>query len=107
VADGRGTGRVASVAALNGMVEVWQAGPPDADAAVVLLHGAPGPTGEWSPLLQQVGGFTRAIRPGSSRLWDIDRADRFRLRLGSSYAAWLAALLDDLDIHTALTFRGR
>lgn len=58
------------------------------------------------PLLQQVGGFTRAIAPYLPGFGTSAAPTGFGYD-SASYAAWLAALLDDLDIHTALTFRGR
>ncbi len=38
-----------------------QAGPPDADEAVVFVHGNPGSSQDWAALVDKVGAFGRAV----------------------------------------------
>jgi pimeloyl-ACP methyl ester carboxylesterase len=74
-----------------------QAGPADADEAVVFLHGNPGPAEDWRRLLARVGTVGRAVAPDMPGFGDSDKPDRFVYTV-DGYARHLQALLDELGI---------
>ena len=88
------------VNALDGTTPVWTVGTPESDAAVVFLHGVPGPGSEWKPLLSEIGMFTRAIAPDLPGFGSATTPEGFTYT-SDEYAAFIANLLDDLGIATA------
>jgi pimeloyl-ACP methyl ester carboxylesterase len=86
--------------ALGLRTPLLQAGPRDATEAVVLLHGQPGSSADWAPLLERVGEFARAVA------WDLPgfgKAEKPRDWNYSSgmHATFVAAALAELGIERA------
>jgi pimeloyl-ACP methyl ester carboxylesterase len=77
-----------------------EAGPPDAEEAVVFLHGHPGSSREWEQLVAQAGGFARALAFDLPGLGKADKPDDWNYSLGS-YSVVLAAALNGLGIRRA------
>jgi pimeloyl-ACP methyl ester carboxylesterase len=76
------------------------AGPTDAEEAVVLVHGNPGPGEDWRRLVARSGAFARAVAPDMPGFGDADKPDRFVYTV-DGYARHLAGILDALDIRRA------
>jgi pimeloyl-ACP methyl ester carboxylesterase len=76
------------------------AGPADADEAVVLVHGNPGPAEDWRRLLARTGAFVRAVAPDMPGFGGADRPDSFVYTV-DGYARHLAGVLDQLGIRRA------
>ena len=77
-----------------------EAGPAEAREAVVFLHGNPGPSAEWEPLLAAAGTRLRAVafdQPGFGRA---TRPPGFRHSV-EAHAAFLGRALDTLGIERA------
>jgi pimeloyl-ACP methyl ester carboxylesterase len=103
--EGTDTGRLAPV--VRAAVDVHgvrtsylQAGPPEADEAVVFVHGNPGPAEDWRRLVSRVGAFARAVAPDMPGYGESDKPDRFVYTV-DGYARHLAALLDQLGVRRA------
>ena len=77
-----------------------QAGPREADEAVVFVHGNPGPAEDWRRLVSRVGTFARAVAPDMPGYGDSDKPDRFVYTV-DGYARHLGALLDRLEVRRA------
>ncbi|WP_369135660.1 alpha/beta fold hydrolase [Modestobacter sp. I12A-02662] len=77
-----------------------QAGPPEAEEAVVLVHGNPGPAEDWRRLVSRVGAFARAVAPDMPGYGESDKPDRFVYTV-DGYARHLDALLDRLAVRRA------
>ena len=77
-----------------------QAGPRDADEAVVFVHGNPGPAEDWRRLVGRAGAFTRAVAPDMPGFGGSDKPDRFVYTV-DGYARHLGALLGRLGITRA------
>jgi pimeloyl-ACP methyl ester carboxylesterase len=76
---------------------VMQAGPSDATEAVVFVHGNPGPSDDWTDLLQRVGAFARAVAPDMPGYGSADKPRDFNYTI-PGYADHLGGLLDQLGI---------
>jgi pimeloyl-ACP methyl ester carboxylesterase len=76
------------------------AGPDDAEAAVVFLHGNPGPAEDWRRLVARVGPFARAVAPDMPGFGGSDKPDRFVYTV-DGYARHLGSLLDRLGVRRA------
>lgn len=79
---------------------VLTAGPQDGAEAVVFVHGNPGPADDWRELLVPAGGLGRAVAPDMPGYGRADTPRGFSYSV-DGYAAWLAALLDELGITRA------
>jgi pimeloyl-ACP methyl ester carboxylesterase len=77
-----------------------QAGPADAEEAVVFVHGNPGPGEDWRRLVARTGAFARAVAPDLPGFGDADKPDRVVYTV-DGYARHLAGLLDALGIRRA------
>lgn len=77
-----------------------EAGPSDAEEAVVFLHGHPGSSLDWERLVGEVGGFARAVAFDLPGLGKADKPADWSYTIGS-YSAVLAAALNGLGIHRA------
>ena len=53
------------------------AGPPDADEAIVFVHGNPGPAEDWRRLVARTGAFARAVAPDMPGFGGADKPDGF------------------------------
>jgi pimeloyl-ACP methyl ester carboxylesterase len=69
---------------------VMQAGPPHATEAVVFVHGNPGPSDDWTDLLQRVGAFARALAPDMPGYGSADKPRDFNYTI-AGYADHLGA----------------
>lgn len=76
---------------------VLQAGAPDADEAVVFVHGNPGPKEDWEDLLQRTGDLGRAIAPDMPGYGAADKPADFGYT-SDGYAKHLAGIVDQLGI---------
>jgi pimeloyl-ACP methyl ester carboxylesterase len=76
------------------------AGPPDADEAVVFVHGNPGPAEDWRRLVARTGAFARAIAPDMPGFGGADKPDTF-VHTVDGYARHLAGVLDELGVRRA------
>ena len=79
---------------------VLQAGPADADEAVVFVHGNPGPSDDWRDLLERVGTFARAVAPDMPGYGGADKPRDFDYTV-DGYADHLGGVLDELGIRRA------
>lgn len=79
---------------------VLQSGPPDADEAVVFIHGNPGAGRDWEDLLGRVGEFARAVAPDMPGYGGADKPRDFDYTT-AGYARHLAGLLDELGVRRA------
>jgi len=79
------------------MSPVIEAGPQQADAAVVFVHGNPGSSEDWAALLAQTGEFARAVAFDMPGFGQADKPADFPYTI-DGYAGHLAALLDELGI---------
>jgi pimeloyl-ACP methyl ester carboxylesterase len=77
-----------------------ESGPPDAEEAVVFLHGHPGSSRDWEPLLQEVGRFGRAVAFDLPGLGKAEKPDNWNYAIGT-YATVVAAALGTLEIRRA------
>ncbi len=78
---------------------VLQAGDPDANEAVVFVHGNPGPKEDWEALLQRTGEFGRAVAADMPGYGTADKPADFRYT-SDGYAKHLAGILEQLRINT-------
>lgn len=76
------------------------AGPPDADEAVVFVHGNPGPAEDWRRLVARTGVFARAVAPDMPGFGGADKPDGFVYTV-DGYARHLAGVLDELGVRRA------
>ncbi|MGH4014834.1 MAG: alpha/beta fold hydrolase [Pseudonocardiaceae bacterium] len=76
------------------------AGPADTLAAVVFVHGNPGPAEDWRRLVARTGAFARAVAPDLPGYGGADKPDRFDYTI-DGYARHLGGILDQLGIHHA------
>jgi pimeloyl-ACP methyl ester carboxylesterase len=79
---------------------VVQAGPSDATEAVVFVHGNPGPSDDWTDLLQRVGAFARAIAPDMPGYGGASKPRDFDYTI-AGYADHLGGLLDQHGVERA------
>ncbi len=103
--SGIGTDRLAAVVRsavdVDGVrTSLLQAGPPEADEAVVFVHGNPGPAEDWRRLVSRAGAFARAVAPDMPGYGESDKPDRF-VHTVDGYARHLGALLDRLGVRRA------
>src|SRR5687768_215543 len=77
-----------------------QAGPADAEEAVVFVHGNPGPGEDWRRLVVRTGAFARAVAPDMPGFGDADKPDRFVYTV-DGYARHLGGVLEALGIRRA------
>jgi pimeloyl-ACP methyl ester carboxylesterase len=77
-----------------------ESGPPDAEEAVVFLHGHPGSSRDWERLLQEVGRLGRAVAFDLPGLGKADKPDNWSYTIGT-YATVVAAALGVLEIRRA------
>jgi pimeloyl-ACP methyl ester carboxylesterase len=71
---------------------VLEAGPRGASEAVVLLHGNPGSSEDWTDLVPRIGEFARAVAPDMPGFGRADKPRRFSYSV-EGYARHLDALL--------------
>lgn len=91
----------ASSLAVNGVgAPLLEAGPADAAEAVVFVHGNPGSSQDWLPLVAEVGAFARAIAFDQPGYGQADKPADFDYTVGG-YAAYLGAALDQLGVERA------
>jgi pimeloyl-ACP methyl ester carboxylesterase len=76
------------------------AGPPDADEAVVFVHGNPGPAEDWRRLVARTGVFARAVAPDMPGFGAADKPDGFVYTV-DGYARHLDGVLDELGVRRA------
>jgi len=74
-----------------------QAGAPEADEAVVFVHGNPGPSEDWRRLVSRVGILARAVAPDMPGYGESAKPDRFVYTV-DGYARHLEEFLDRLGI---------
>ena len=74
-----------------------QTGPTDASEAVVFVHGNPGPSDDWSDLLERVGTFARCVAPDMPGYGGADKPRDFDYTI-SGYAEHLGGLLEQLGV---------
>jgi len=77
-----------------------QAGLPEAEEAVVFVHGNPGPAEDWRRLVSRVGALARAVAPDMPGFGESDKPDRFVYTV-DGYARHLNGFLDALGIRRA------
>jgi pimeloyl-ACP methyl ester carboxylesterase len=77
-----------------------EAGRPNADEAVVFIHGHPGSSRDWEGLLPQVGEFGRAVAFDLPGLGKADKPDNWDYTIGT-YGSVVAAALNVLGIQRA------
>lgn len=73
------------------------AGPSDADEAVVLVHGNPGPKEDWQRLLTRTGVLARSIAPDMPGFGAADKPERFVYTV-DGYARHLGGVLEALEV---------
>ncbi len=76
------------------------AGPPDADEAVVFVHGNPGPAEDWRRLVARTGAFAHAVAPDMPGFGRADKPDTF-IHTVDGYARHLGGVLDELGVRRA------
>ncbi len=74
-----------------------EAGPPDAREAVVFLHGNPGSSADWEPLLAAVGRRARAVAWDAPGFGRAEAPDGFRQSV-DGHAAFVGRAIDALGI---------
>jgi pimeloyl-ACP methyl ester carboxylesterase len=77
-----------------------EAGPADAEEAVVFVHGNPGPAKDWEPLVASTGEFARAIAPDMPGFGAADKPKEFAYSV-LGYGRHLAGILDELRVRRA------
>ena len=77
-----------------------QAGPLDADVAVVFVHGNPGSTADWTRLVSGVGEFGRALAMDLPGFGAADKPERFDYSI-AGYARHLGLLLAACGVRRA------
>lgn len=92
--------RTHEIRALGLRTPVLEAGPPDAEEAVVFLHGHPGQGADWTDLLTRTGGFARAIAPDLPGFGRADKPADWDYSIGGG-SIWLAAALEELGVRRA------
>ena len=92
--------RERELAVLGMRLPAIESGDPDAQEAVVFLHGHPGSSRDWAQLLPQVGAFARAIAFDLPGLGKADKPADWDYGIGA-YATTVAAALDVLAIKHA------
>ena len=80
---------------------VLEAGPAGATEAVVFVHGNPGSSRDWEPLVGQVGAFARAVALDMPGFGQADKPKTGFEYTVAGYAAHLGAALDELGITRA------
>jgi pimeloyl-ACP methyl ester carboxylesterase len=76
---------------------VIEAGPEGADEAALFVHGNPGAGRDFEALVEQVGGFGRAVAPDLPGFGRADKPRDFGYRV-ERYAAWIEAARQELGI---------
>lgn len=71
-----------------------QSGPADADEAVVMVHGNPGPKEDWQRLMTRTGALARSIAPDMPGFGVADKPERFVYTV-DGYARHLGGVLDE------------
>jgi pimeloyl-ACP methyl ester carboxylesterase len=79
---------------------VLQAGPSDSREAVVFVHGNPGPSQDWSDLLERTGSFARAVAPDLPGYGRADKPRDFDYTV-EGYARHLGGVLNQLGVERA------
>lgn len=95
-----GAARQRTAQILGVRTPILESGRPDAEEAVVFLHGQPGSSRDWEPLLLATGEFARAVAfdlPGFGRA-EKPRDWSYSI---SSYAVFTAAALNQLGVRRA------
>ncbi|MDB6106685.1 MAG: hypothetical protein JWO52_6684 [Gammaproteobacteria bacterium] len=77
-----------------------EAGPPGAVEAVVFVHGNPGSTADWTPLVASVGEFGRAVAMDMPGFGAADKPEHFDYSV-PGYARHLGRLLAGCDVRRA------
>jgi pimeloyl-ACP methyl ester carboxylesterase len=77
-----------------------EAGPPDADEAVVFVHGNPGSSEDWARLISHVGHFARAVAVDQPGFGQADKPPTFE-HTYEAHAAHLGRTLEVLGIRRA------
>jgi pimeloyl-ACP methyl ester carboxylesterase len=77
-----------------------EAGPADADEAVVFVHGNPGSALDWHDLMGRTGEFARSLAMDMPGFGRADKPRDFALPV-EGYANFLATALDDLGVRRA------
>jgi pimeloyl-ACP methyl ester carboxylesterase len=77
-----------------------EAGPADAEEAVVFVHGNPGPALEWHDLMGRTGEFARAVAMDMPGFGRADKPRDFALPV-EGHARFLAAALNELGVKRA------
>lgn len=77
-----------------------EAGPADAEEAIVFLHGHPGSSRDWAQLLPLAGRFARTVAFDLPGLGQAEKPVDWDYGIGM-YATTLAAVLDELGIERA------
>ena len=76
---------------------IIQAGPADADEAVVFIHGNPGSSQDWTALVDRVGAFGRAVAPTMPGYGSADKPENFDYTV-QGYARHLEGIIQELGI---------
>ena len=76
---------------------VLQAGPRETREAVVFVHGNPGSGEDWTSLVEQAGGFARAVAPDMPGFGRADKPRDFPYSV-TGYAEFLDGVLGELGI---------
>jgi pimeloyl-ACP methyl ester carboxylesterase len=90
--------RTEEIHALGLSTRVLEAGPTDAEEAVVFVHGGPGSANDWDQLLPQVGEFARAVAFDLPGFGEADKPGNWWGYLGVGWASFIAAALNRLRI---------
>jgi pimeloyl-ACP methyl ester carboxylesterase len=79
---------------------VRTAGPPGESEAVVFVHGNPGSSADWAPLLPAVGAIRRAVAWDAPGFGQADKPDAFP-QTPAAHGAFIGAALNALGIERA------
>ncbi len=76
---------------------LFEAGPADAEEAVLFVHGGPGSAEDWEYFLPRVGAFARAVAVDMPGFGCADKPARWEYH-ATGWAAFIAAVLNRLNI---------
>ena len=93
--------RTREMHAIGLRTRVLEAGPTDAEEAVVLIHGGPGSANDWDHLLPRVGEFARAVAFDLPGFGDADKPGNWSGYLGAGWAIFITAVLDRIGVKRA------
>jgi pimeloyl-ACP methyl ester carboxylesterase len=79
---------------------VVETGPPEADEAIVFVHGNPGEGADWAPLMEPAGAFARCVAPSMPGFGAADKPSGFPYTV-PGYAAHLDGVLAQLGVRRA------